>query len=272
VNLFKNATVYQFSDLAQNVAWPVDQDFELPMVMMSKSALVNSIVGPPRALAICMRTKVRRIPAQVAKKALKLRVEEFHARTGQWPTKSQRKTLKDEVLATLALQAFVVETDVWAYFDLTLGYLIIDTASAAVAERMAGLITSSGMSSLRAIPAPLGANEVLTELAIGAKKSEWEVGGSAQMQSYATEAKATLVNAGKDELDALEGTHCSVTRLELSDANIRFVVDVDFVFRGIKIKTAGRDYSADESLATICVLELRSMIRSVAELLAIQNQ
>jgi recombination associated protein RdgC len=105
------------------------------------------------------------LPSSVVKDALEEKYKAIRARTGRNPGKRQREQLKDEVLTDLLPRAFAKSARQFAYVDLELKYLVLDSASDKACEAL--------ISTLREGLEGFVAEPIQTESSPSAIMSEW---------------------------------------------------------------------------------------------------
>ena len=85
---------------------------------------------------IALGAQERLLPSDVVNDELVSRVQAIAEKTGRRVGGRERKRIKEEVITELLQRAFVRESRVYAYFDNVRGWLVVNTASRAVAENV----------------------------------------------------------------------------------------------------------------------------------------
>lgn len=88
------------------------------------------------ALLFCLGMEEKILPAAAVNHQLNQRLESIKAETGQKPGRKQQTDMKQQLMMEMLPQAFVKPRQVFAYLDLKLGMLVVDTASQNAAEEL----------------------------------------------------------------------------------------------------------------------------------------
>ncbi len=147
---FKNARLFQLNEEfgldaeALNAALKNDAlKACAPMEMVSKGWV--SPFGPDSemfvwqsgdALLFCLGMEEKVLPAAVVNHQLNQRIENIKAETGNKPGRKQQTDMKQQVTMEMLPQAFVKPKQTFAYLDLKLGFLVVDSASQNAAEEL----------------------------------------------------------------------------------------------------------------------------------------
>jgi recombination associated protein RdgC len=97
------------------------------------SELVHA-AGP--VMMVCLRRQQRLLPASVVKEEVDERAAIIEAEQGRDVGRKERKDLRDLVTQELLPKAFTRSRDTYAYIDPQRGWLVVDTATAGVAESL----------------------------------------------------------------------------------------------------------------------------------------
>lgn len=195
-----------------------------------------------------LRVQTRLLPAAAVNEALEERVEVFRGRMQRDPGRTEKRQLKDEVIAELMPRALLKSERVRGFCLLQDKLIGIDTASAATAERFLDTLRDA-LGSLPVTPLefkqPVGA--LLTRIFLGDGPPTLRPGRECRMQDAAAGA-ATVSWMDIDLTDADVQRHVrhglKITRLGVQfEELLSCVVDEDGVLR--KIKLAGMDAVED---------------------------
>ncbi len=88
------------------------------------------------ALMICLRKQQRLLPASVIKEEVEERAAIIEAEQGRSVGRKEKRDLRDQVASELLPRAFTRSRDTYAYIDPRGGWLVVDTATAGVAETL----------------------------------------------------------------------------------------------------------------------------------------
>lgn len=95
------------------------------------SQLVHAAEG---VMMVCLRRQQRLLPASVIKEEVDERAAVIEAEQGREVGRKERRDLRDQVSRELLPRAFTRSRDCYAYIDPRRGWLVVDTATAGVAE------------------------------------------------------------------------------------------------------------------------------------------
>ena len=87
-------------------------------------------------MMLCLRKQQRLLPASVVKEEVDERAAVIEAEQGRDVGRKERRDLRDLVTAELLPKAFTRSRDTYAYIDVERGWLVVDTATAGVAEAL----------------------------------------------------------------------------------------------------------------------------------------
>ena len=89
-----------------------------------------------QAMMVCLRRQQRLLPASVVKEEVDERAAVIEAEQGRDVGRKERRDLRDLVTQELLPKAFTRSRDCYAYIDPQRGWLVVDTATAGVAESL----------------------------------------------------------------------------------------------------------------------------------------
>lgn len=201
--LFKNLLIYRFTKpfthlpeelaelLGTKVFRPCGKQEQatlgwVPPVGEDDSPLVHAANG---RLMVCLQRQEKLLPAAIVNEALAEKVAEIEAREDRKPGKKERTTLKEEIVFELLPRAFSRTRKLYAYIDLALGLLIVDSGSHKNAETL--------ISELRAIVGSLPVVSLKTHHPIPPTLTAWLAEGTLP-QSFALGGECELRDTGDD--------------------------------------------------------------------------
>ena len=114
-------------------------------------ALTHVINGQ---IVICARTEQKILPSPVVKQALEAKIEKLEAEQSRKLKKTEKDSLKDEVLHSLLPRAFSRFSQTFMWIDTVNNLIIVDCASAKKAEDTLALLRKS-LGSLPVVPLTL---------------------------------------------------------------------------------------------------------------------
>lgn len=243
-------------------------------------ALAHEVNGQ---IVICARTEQKILPSPVVKQALDAKIEKLEAEQSRKLKKTEKDSLKDEVLHSLLPRAFSRFSQTFMWIDTVNNLIAVDCASAKKAENTLALLRKS-LGSLPVVPLTM---EKPIELTL----TEWVRGGDLPA-GYAlmdeAELKALLEDGGvirckKQDLISDEiANHIEagkvVTRLALDwQERIQFVIADDGSVKRLKFSDTLREQNDDidrEDFAlrfdadfTLMTGELAALIASLTDAL-----
>ncbi|HCH50417.1 MAG TPA: recombination-associated protein RdgC [Proteus sp.] len=236
-----------------------------------------------KQVMLCARKEDKILPATVIKQAVQEKVEKLEGEQGRKLKKTEKATLKDEVVHTLLPRAFSKFSQTFLWLDLEKQLIIIDSGSAKRAEDNLALLRKT-LGSLPVVP--LNFNE-----SVELKMTEWvrsgELPAGFSLMDEA-ELKAVLEEGGvirckKQELVSDEiATHIEagkfVTKLSIDwEERLQFMLCDDGSIKRIKFSETLREQNDDIDKAdfaqrfdadfVLMTGELSALIERVTEVL-----
>lgn len=175
MNFFKNALVYRLNrDLpfnAENLQAQLEQFVFCPVGSqdMAKSGWVSSLSDGSQMLVheingqllLKIRKEEKIIPSAVVKKAIAEKVEKLEAEQSRKLKKTEKDSIKDEVLHSLLPRAFTKDSFTQVWIDTKNSLIVVDAASARKAEDALALLRKTS-GSLPVVPLTLESPVELT--------------------------------------------------------------------------------------------------------------
>lgn len=200
-------------------------------------------------LSRCREEKI--LPREVIQKELNAKIQRLEADQGRRLKKTEKDSLRDEILHTLLPRAFSRQQRNWLWIDTERSLIAVDASSAKKAEDSLALLRKT-LGSLPVVPLTL---ETPVELTLtGWVKQRrapdlFHLGDSAVL--HAVLEDGGKVTCKKHDLDCDEvAMHLEagkvVTRLALSwRERIDFILDDSFAFSGLRFADSLRDQNDD---------------------------
>lgn len=202
-------------------------------------------------ILLSRRREEKIIPAEVIRKGLAEKISELESEQGRKLKKTEKDSLKDEVLHTLLPRAFTRSTDLWIWIDTTNHLISVDSSTAKKAEDALALLRKT-LGSLPVVPLTMESpiELTLTEwVKSGKAPSTFALGDSAVLQAVLEDGGKVTCKKQDLHSDEIAG-HLSagkvVTRLELGwGEQIHFTLSDDFGLTGIKYADELLDKNCD---------------------------
>lgn len=106
----------------------------------NKDYLIHAASG---CILFCMRKEQKVIPASAIKEALEEKVQGLQDELGRKIYSKEKKTIKDDLVASMLPNAFARSSHIRAYFDTKNNFLVIDASSAAQVDEFYELLTET---------------------------------------------------------------------------------------------------------------------------------
>jgi len=227
-------------------------------------------------IMICARKQERILPASVIRDAVEVQAEQIEAEQGRRVFPSERRRLKDEAVQQLLPKAFTKNQLTFAYIDLDLQVLIVDSSSHNRAEELTILLRQT-LGSLPVIPP-------IVEQAPAAVMSHWllksslpeDMQAGSQCELRDISDSSTLLRCRGLDLQSEEflshiDTGMQVIKLELEwKESCHFVLKEDLTINGLKFNDILRESLQDldkEDIAGRFDADFAIMGGEIAELL-----
>lgn len=131
--------------LAEKRFQPCARQAELSLGWISpihrnKDHLVHAANG---CVLFCMRREQKVIPASAVKEALEERVLNIQTEMGRKVYSKEKQSLKEDILSQMLPNAFTKATHISAYIDNNHGHLLVNAASAAMADAFIELLVET---------------------------------------------------------------------------------------------------------------------------------
>ena len=159
-----------------------------PLGSQGGDALTHSSGGQ---ILICARTEAKILPSSVVKQELNTKIDQIEGEQHRKLKKTEKDSLKDEVLHTLMPRAFSRFSQTFMWIDTVNGLIMVDAGSAKKAEDMLALLRKS-LGSLPVVPLTMESPIELT-LTEWVRSGEPPAGFSLQDEA---ELKAILEEGG----------------------------------------------------------------------------
>ncbi|HED3065069.1 TPA: recombination-associated protein RdgC [Kluyvera ascorbata] len=203
-------------------------------------------------ILLMYRREEKILPGEVLRKELAAKIAKLEGLQGRKLKKTEKDSLKDEVLHSLLPRAFTRMADTWLWIDTARSLIAVDTGSAKKAEDVLALLRKT-LGSLPVVPLTMDTpiELTLTEwVKQGRAPQAFDLGDAAVLQAVL--ADGGKLTCKKQELNSEEiATHLAagkvVTRLNLGwmDGRIDFTLTDDFGLNGIKFSDVLLDQNND---------------------------
>ncbi|MCV9879122.1 recombination-associated protein RdgC [Brenneria izbisi] len=151
-------------------------------------ALTHSVNGQ---IVLCARKEEKILPSPVIKQTLQAKIERLEAEQHRKLKKTEKDSLKDEVLHSLLPRAFSRFSQIWLWIDTVNGLIMVDAASAKKAEDTLALLRKT-LGSLPVVPLTME-NPIALTLTEWVRSGEPPAGFTLQDEA---ELKAILEDGG----------------------------------------------------------------------------
>lgn len=229
--MFKNATLHRYSGTLHT--------FPQFAATLSTQQFSIGFIDPPGAGMHCVQLERRTVPSAQVNKRVDQLAASVEQQTGRKPGKAARREMADQALLELLPHAFPkqVKVLVWLRPD---GLLVLDTATAGVADEVATLLAQCGLTI-----AP-----VQTNVPPGSLMTAWlhdretdsdvlEFDGACSLQAEGSTGKA--VRYKNADLTAVEvgghiaaGLRCTSLALTWDEGEVGFTLTDGLVLKGLK--------------------------------------
>ncbi|PWC21239.1 recombination-associated protein RdgC [Brenneria roseae subsp. roseae] len=211
-------------------------------------ALTHAVNGQ---IVICARKEEKILPSPVIKQTLQAKIERLEAEQHRKLKKTEKDSLKDEVLHSLLPRAFSRFSQVWLWIDTVNGLIMVDAASAKKAEDTLALLRKT-LGSLPVVPLTME-NPIELTLTEWVRSGEPPAGFTLQDEA---ELKAILEDGGvirckkqdlvSDEIAVHIEAGKVVTRLALDwQERLQLVLSDDGSLKRLKFSDTLREQNDD---------------------------
>jgi len=251
----------------------------------SNQQLVHSTNG---FMMLCLKKEERLLPASVINEISQEKTLEIEQQQARKLSKKERTEIKDEILFDLLPKAFTFSRKIYAYIDPNGGWLIVDAASAKIAEDLLSMLRKS----LTSLPAVLlntldKPATIMTEWLIHSKAPA-DIFIEDECELRSPEEQGGIVRCKRHDLALPEiknhlDTGKEVIKLAVSWADrISFIVDENLAIKRLRfldlIQDQVTDIEANDEAAqfdvdfSIMSAELANFIPRLLELFGGENK
>ncbi|MEY6433045.1 recombination-associated protein RdgC [Thioalkalicoccus limnaeus] len=239
-------------------------------------------------LLICARRQERLLPGSVVTEALEERVSEIEGNEVRTVGRSERRRLREGILAELLPRAFTRSRRILAYLDTVAGWLVVDAASDKVAEDLVSLLRETLDSLPATPPRPPGvpATRMTDWLKGGRGPQGFELGDACELrdprdtqsvircrgQDLAGEEIATHLRAGKQAVQLALDWHERLAFVLGEDLALKRLRLADELLEGAEEQDEEDPLVRFEAGFTLLAGELRGLIEELAQVFELTDQ
>jgi len=212
-----------------------------PLSVIDKKVDASLLVhSTNNKLLICMQKEERLLPASVVKEKVNIEAEKIEESQGRRVFPSEQRRIRDETILTLLPKAFTKSKMTFAYIDVKLQMLIIDSSSANHAEELMSLLRKS-LGSLPVVPIVLNQSptKVMSHWLIHqSQPPTLEFGDQCEIRDVSDQdviIRSKGLDLSSDEFLSHLHSGMEVNKLELQwNEKIRFLLKEDFQVNRLK--------------------------------------
>lgn len=247
MTIIKNARVYTFKDFSgftveqikEQAFKPLHSQQAVGIGFVETEGFGDLFVNMEELTMLCMKIETKILPASVVNKTLLEQVKIIEKKEDRKISRKEKRALKDEIMFEMTPKAFSKEQLITVIFDWKNNLLIIDTASASIAENAINLIReatgsfnvvplSTATMPMQVMSERIKANEPL--LAVS------EYGSKLQLVDFSTDTTHNYKNevVFLDEIKTFIDSGMVVTQVEIVTDELICTVTEKLVFKSIK--------------------------------------